>query len=126
MTTSPEGIKNRFSQFFQGVYSSRVQYSPSDLQKFLGDISFLVLEEDSKKRMEEDITLEEVQAAIAGLQKGKTQGVDGLPMEFYSQHVDMLAPRLTILLSDFVKQGVLPDSKAEAVIVLVPKSGRDP
>lgn len=52
--------------------------------------------------------------------------MDGLPTEFYSQHVELLAPKLTVLLSDFTKQEALPESMAEAVIVLVPKPSKDP
>lgn len=47
-------------------------------------------------------------------------------MEFYSQHTELLAPRLTSLLTDFTRQGALPDSMAEVIIVLVPKPGKDP
>lgn len=67
MITSPEGINTEFSQFYQGVYSSRAQYSPSELQEYLGGITFPTLEEDSRNNLEKDIYLEEVQAAIAGL-----------------------------------------------------------
>lgn len=64
----PEGINTRFSQFFQGIYSSRARYSTTDLQVYLGGITFPMLE--SRSNLEADITLKEVQAAIVGLRSG--------------------------------------------------------
>lgn len=103
LITSPEDINDRFSQFYQEVYSSRNRYSSADLQDYLDGIAFPTLAKEYRKNLEADITLEEVQAAIVGLQSGKTPGVDGLPTEFFSQHIELLAPRLTVLLAEFAR-----------------------
>lgn len=77
-------------------------------------------------KLEADVSPEEVQLAIGGLKGGKAPGADGLPSEFYSNFMEILAPKLTTLLSDHESLEALPDSMNEAVIVLVPKPGKDP
>lgn len=87
------------------------------------NIPFPALSDAHRSQLDEAISLEEVQAAIGGLQSGKIPGADGLPTEFYSQHVDLLAPRL---FSGLAKADALPEFMEEAIIVLIPKPGKDP
>lgn len=72
------------------------------------------------------ITLVEVQFAIGQLQSGKAPEADGLQPEFYNNLMELLAPKLNSLLSDFVALESLPDSMNETIIVFVPKPGKDP
>lgn len=58
--------------------------------------------------------------------EGKTPGEDGLTCEFYSAHEELLAPRLFSLLSEFASLDSLPTSMEEAIVVLIPKPGKDP
>lgn len=59
------------------------------------------------------------------MQGGKNLGADGLPTEFYSQYIELLVPRLTGLFTEFATLESLPGSMKEAIIVLVPKLGKD-
>lgn len=58
---------------------------------------------------------------IGGLRCGKTPGANDLPMEFYSQFSDPLAPKLTAFFADPSSLDLLLMSMEEAVIVLIPK-----
>lgn len=49
-----------------------------------------------------------------------------MPSKCYSTFAELLAPKLKMLLSEFDSLEALPDSMNEAIIVLVPKSGKDP
>lgn len=89
-------------------------------------VEFPTLTQYASENLEWDITLEEVQIAMAQLQPGKTPGADGIPVEFYFTYQELLAPRLTMLFAQFTKIGSLLESMSEAVIVLVPKPGKDP
>jgi hypothetical protein len=44
--------------------------------------------------MTQELTLEEVVEAITSLLKGKTQGHDSLPTEFFQKNMEEIAPTL--------------------------------
>lgn len=100
--TAPDQMNACFLQFFQDLYFSRADFSPSDLYAFLNPISFPMLVAEDRKRLDVDITLEEVQLAMGWLKSGKAPGTDGLLSEFYSNFMEILAPKLTALISDYV------------------------
>lgn len=116
LLSSPEDISSRFYTFFQEVNTSRTRFTPSELQEYLGNIPFPVLSDAHRTQLE----------AIGCLQGGKTPGADGLPTEFYSQHMELLAPRVTTLSSGLADMDTLPESMEEAIIILIPKPGKDP
>lgn len=123
---SASNINNRFAQYYQHLYFSRVDYSPQELSKYLAGVPLLTLGNGVCKHLETDITSEKVQIALSQLQAGKTPGPDGLPTEFYSHHQDLLAPWLVSIYAQFFKLEALPESMSEAVVVLIPKPGKDP
>lgn len=115
-------INHRFLRYYRQLYSSRVAYTTNDLYTYLDRIAFPRLDSTDRNSLEQDISLEEVQLAMTQLKPGKTPGTDGLPTEFYPQHLELL----TSLFHQFFSKGKLPDSMLEAVVVLVPKPRRNP
>lgn len=81
LLNTPETISNRFLQFYRELYSSRVDYTATDLSEYLDLIPLPTLEPDQSKALEEDITLEEIQKGC--MQAGKAPGPEGIPIEFY-------------------------------------------
>lgn len=69
--TASDQINACFLQFFQDLYSSRADFSPSNLNAFLDPISFPTLAAEDSERLDADITLEEVQLAMGQLKNGK-------------------------------------------------------
>ncbi|CAJ0952032.1 unnamed protein product [Ranitomeya imitator] len=57
---------------------------------------------------------------------GKAPGVDGFPAEIYKNFGEVLIPKLRVLLEDSRSGGRLPASMREAIIVVIPKEGKDP
>lgn len=110
LLTTPGAISNRFLQFYQQLYSTRADYTATNLSEYLDLIPLPALNSDQSKALDEDITLEEFQTAMSCMQAGKAPGPDGIPIEFYSQQQELLAPRLTSLLSQFYTLGSLLDS----------------
>ncbi|KAJ1139027.1 hypothetical protein NDU88_005404 [Pleurodeles waltl] len=76
--------------------------------------------------LEKPIDLEEIHQALRQLAHIKAPGSDGLPVEYYNTFsAQTLAPYLDMLGEAF-RVGRLPESQQEAVIVVLPKPGRDP
>lgn len=97
----------------------------SDLRAYLDRIDFPTLAPDASIKLYCDISLEDIQEAIAQLQPGKAPGANGIPVKFYSLYQDILAPRLASLFAQFSSLGSQPGSMSEVVIVLLPKPGKD-
>lgn len=124
----PSEINDRFLLYYKQLYSTKVSYTTSDLHSYLDRIHLPRLDDLTCADLDQEINLEEVQKAMTQLKPGKTPRVDRLPVEFYIQYLDLLAPRLTSLFKQFLLLGELPDSISEAVVVvvLVPMLGRNP
>lgn len=64
--------------------------------------------------------------AISSFRPGKSPGLDGFPAEWYQLHKESLIPRLQKVFVNAEKEVILPDSMREALIVVIPKPGKDP
>lgn len=72
------------------------------------------------------ITPEEVLKAIKSFPAGKSPCTDGLPIEFYRTHGNLLAPILASHYIHCLKSGELPPSMYHAHIVFIHKPPKDP
>lgn len=126
LLTTPMDINARFLELYQNLYASRARFRGEELLQYLERIPFPSLMDEKREELDRDISLEEVQEALGAMQSGKSPGTDGIPIEFYATHQDLLAPRLTSLLLRSAELGSIPDSLSEAIVVLVPKPGKDP
>lgn len=124
--TDPVDINTCFMEFYSNLYSSRAEYSVEELSGFLDEVEFPTLTTEDRQLLDSPITIEEVQLALGSLQPGKTPGMDGFPPEFYQQYTEEMAPRIHNMLVKTLREGTLPPSMAQAIIVVVPKSGKDP
>lgn len=70
--------------------------------------------------------MQEVLNAIQLFPTGKAPGPDGLPIDFYKAHGDLLAPLLAQLYSTCFRAGKLPDSMYHAYLTLIYKPSKDP
>ena len=80
------------------------------------------LTDDLKKRLEQPITLGEVEKAIENLKPGKSPGPDGLGAEFYKAFKDQVAPFLHCVFSEAYLLNALPPSFLFTHTILIPKS----
>ena len=58
--------------------------------------------------------------------KKKSPGLDGLPVEYYREYIDLLAPILTKVYKESFDMGQLQDTFNKALITLILKKDRDP
>ena len=63
---------------------------------------------------------------MAILQKGKSPGLDGLPIEFYSQFSNDLLPLFLAMINACLRRGCLPQSLCLTAITLLLKKDKDP
>lgn len=75
--------------------------------------------------LEQPLTLEEVETAIRSLPSSKTPDLDGLPSEWYQAYSKTLAAKLLATFHASLDLGILPDSMNVALIVVIPKPGKD-
>lgn len=68
----------------------------------------------------------EILQALKSMQFGKITGPDCIPVELYKHCAAELAPRLHTLFAASMQLEGLPDTMREAVIVVIPKPGKDP
>lgn len=102
-----------------------LNYIHPEHNTYLDKETFPVLAPSARERLDGPITLEEAQQALGSLQSGKTPGMVGFPPEFYKQYAEEVAPRLHKMLVRTLKEGTLPPSMAQAIIVVVPKPEKD-
>lgn len=126
LVVDPLAINARFTCYYADLYSSKVDYSEEELGSFLDQITFPTLSAMARDSLDGFITVEKVQQALGDLQAGKTPGTDGLPPEFYKQYGEHMTPKLHEVIVKTLKDGELPASMSEAVIVVIPKPGKDP
>ena len=79
------------------------------------------LDDEAQRMLDEDITENEVRAAIATLERQKSPGPDQLPNDFYLDNVDSLAGPLAALYQQSWATGAYPSGHREATIFAVAK-----
>ena len=79
---------------------------------------------EERASLEKEITLEEVQAAIAGMKTGKCPGPNGIPAEVYKKYSELLSPHLLNLFLGARDEGSLPLDLRKATIVAIHKPGK--
>ncbi|CAJ0958213.1 unnamed protein product [Ranitomeya imitator] len=103
-----------------------VDGSVEDTVAFLEELELPRLSDIDREDLEAPITEEELGRALQSMANGKAPGVDGFPAEIYKNFGEVLIPKLRVLLEEARSGGRLPASMREAIIVVIPKEGKDP
>ncbi len=121
--TEADDVSREMVDFYSQLYSSK-GVDPESQDAFL-DEEVPKLDDDEKDACDEDITKEELGAALKLLPNGKTPGTDGLSTDFYkfwwSQIKDLVHESLTTAFTS----GRLSVEQRRGVITLIPKKGKD-
>uniref|UniRef100_A0A803JYV6 Reverse transcriptase domain-containing protein n=1 Tax=Xenopus tropicalis TaxID=8364 RepID=A0A803JYV6_XENTR len=126
IVTKAAHITNIFAQYYQQLYTTKADYTPLQLSNYLDTIPIPRLSPLLRAQLNNPITLEEVQEAITSLQPNKTPGPDGLPADWYKASTELISPWLHKTLLDATEKNKLPRSFNTALIVVIPKEGKDP
>lgn len=111
--------------FYKDLYSSRAEYTDSQLNDYLAQISLPSLLAKSCRDLEAPLCVEEIAMAISQLAAHKTPGLDGFPTEWYSQFQHLICPFLLHTYNKALNAGIPPPMR-EALIILLLKPCKDP
>ncbi|KAJ1167387.1 hypothetical protein NDU88_007779 [Pleurodeles waltl] len=126
MVHTPGEVHSEFTRHYEALYASSVLPMESLCSDFLARVDLPHVEEEQMEALEEPLDLEEIKSSIGELASGKTPGPDGLPADFYKVFASQLAPRLLRVYEEAVQRGCYSASQREALLVSLPKPGRDP
>lgn len=94
-TSDHAEINDTFRSYYSQLYTSEFSNNIILMDNFLNQLNIPRLSPDSKIRLDEPITKEEIDAAISSLQSGKSPGPDGFPAEFFKTFSSLLSPQLS-------------------------------
>lgn len=108
---STKDIMDVFKQFFQDVYSSKLQPSHEVVCSFLDRYPMPCLPASETALLNAALTEEELLESLAYAQNGLAPGTDGLLSEVYKQYSAQLIPILLKVYNWTFETGTLPTSK---------------
>lgn len=108
-------ILNEIETFYEELYS--IKEINSEILKEV--LSFMDKKlEGQHALLSQDFTILEIQEALRGFKRGKSPGLDGLPLEFYMTFWDILAHTV---FKEFETLDRLPDSFRIGIVSLLHK-----
>lgn len=122
--SAPGLMAEEFRRFYSDLYTSTAQHTQTELSQFLQDIDFPTLTHSQMFRSAYHLRLH--YRGAGNLPPSKAPGSDGLPLEFYTPFQEVVTPKLQALYTHIFDSATLPSSMGEALIVLIPKPGKDP
>ena len=117
--TSQPDLENILVNFYQSLFSKDVLNM--QIQTEIIDDLDLSLTDFEREMCEGIFTIDELLAALKGLQTGKTPGSDGLSTEFYLTFWDVLGDSLLSVLNEGFEDGSLASSQYEGLLRLIYK-----
>lgn len=128
LITGTRNIQDRQVEFYKDLYSSQCLPEQESSKKFFLENKFpsQKLSEESKHRLECDITKDEVAAAIKLTKNNKSPGPDGITFEFYKLYWDLIGDDLYEVLQCGLESEELAYSQYLATIILLYKKGTRP
>jgi hypothetical protein len=78
---------------------------------------------DTNTNLTRALTVQDILDAIKALPKGKAPGHDGIPMEFFHEYPDEVAPTLLQAFTAMLSSGATSAYINKGLIILIPKTG---
>lgn len=112
-------------KYYITLYTTRSNTTPAQCQSYVDEVPHARMTKAHQEFLAEPFNEEEVLAAIEALDGAKAPGLDGYTGCFYKKYNDLLVPHLIDLYQEAIERGTLPLTLREAVIILIPKPGKD-
>lgn len=124
--TTTLDINESFASFFAKLYSSDCQPSENDYTNFFNNLNLPTLSIEDAEHLDLPISLEELQLALKSMKRGRSPGLDGLPVELYSVLWETLGPFWLDSINFAIEQGHFHKDLNTALISVIPKLDKDP
>jgi hypothetical protein len=79
--------------------------------------------QDTNASLTRDLTIRDILDAIKELPKGEAPGHDGVPMEFFHEYAEEVAPTLLQAFTAMLNSGATSASINKGLITFIPKTG---
>ena len=125
LSKDPKSISKFVSDFYENLYKSN--FNANDCATFLDNIQTNIpsITQDFKSTCESDLSAMELKKALFSMKRGKSPGVDGLSVEFYTHFWDLIHVPLLCMYKECITQGEMTPSMKQGIISLIPKPEKD-
>ncbi|KAK0155409.1 Transposon TX1 uncharacterized protein [Merluccius polli] len=117
----PSQIRKRAVQYYSALYKSEYEEQGAEVDGFCDGLP--QVSEEINAELNRPLLMEELKAALQGMQGRRAPGMDGLSVEFYKAFWDIFAEDLLDVFNESLASGSMPMSCRRAVITLLPKKG---
>ena len=107
-------------RYYEELYSI-----DQDVKFTLENHDNILVPKEIQEEQEKQITLEELQSAIKGMNNNKTPGQDGIPVDFYKVFWTILKLPFYRMLEQVFEQEQLHDTARRGILNLIPKAEKD-
>jgi len=122
--TNQQEILQKQAEFYQGLYSDKVNKTESEMSTYLDNVITPSISEQDRVLCSGIITYEECEKTLMMMKNNKTPGNDGLTVEFYKKFWKEIGSLLVETFNLSYECGQLSNSQRQAIIVLIDK-GKD-
>ncbi len=82
VTTNPVPINDMFKGFYTNLYKAETDFDEPICKQYLDKLELPRISQMDKESLEAPLSMEELHVSLKNLQKGKSPGLDGLPLNY--------------------------------------------
>ena len=127
--TDEKEIVQEIANYYEKLYSDEnfdKENSLKSFEEFSSNVKLETLNEEQKQFLERHISEKELLDSLKSMAKGKSPGIDGLPVEFYLATWEHIKTPLLEYYNYALQEGSLADSTQTGVIALLYKGKQLP
>lgn len=94
VVTDTKEINGVFRKYYEDLHTPEIYPNHEDISDFFDRVDLPKLSSEQAKLLDGPVTEFEIRNAISGMRNGKSPGLDGFPIEYYKEYIDILVPVL--------------------------------